>query len=86
MNEWGVVGVLVVLIGAFISLVKPIVKLTNTVALNTYAVEVQTETLKANETRNEKDHCELRKEQGEIWDELTDHDKRINCLEIREGK
>ena len=41
---------------------------------NTMALRAQTETIRANETRNEKEH-------GEIWTELDEHDKRISCIE-----
>lgn len=74
MTEWGVVGVLVVLVGLFGALIKPIVKLTNTVALNTFATESLTKTMIANESRNKEEH-------GEIWTELDKHDERISKLE-----
>ena len=73
-NEWGVVGVLVVLIGLFSALIKPIVTLTKTVALNTFATEALTKTISVNETRNEKDHEKL-------WTELCNHDNRIDAVE-----
>ena len=74
MDEWGVVGVLVVLVGLVISLVKPLIKWNTSLTENTMALKAQTETIKANETRNEKEHCE-------IWNEIGEHDKRISGIE-----
>ena len=74
MNEWGVVGVLVVLIGLVGVLVKPLIKWNVSLTENTMATKALTETIKDNETRNEKEH-------GELWEELDEHDKRISCIE-----
>lgn len=74
MNEWGVVGVLVVLIGLVGVLVKPLIKWNVSLAENTLATKALTKTIKDNETRNEKEH-------GKIWSELGEHDKRISCIE-----
>lgn len=78
MTEWGVVGVLVVLVGLVAAILSPALKwnTTNTKAMteNTMALKALTETIKSNETRNEKEH-------GEIWIELDEHDKRISCIE-----
>lgn len=78
MTEWGVVGVLVVLVGLVTAILSPALKwnTTNTKAMteNTMALKALTETIKSNETRNEKEH-------GEIWTELDEHDKRISCIE-----
>lgn len=74
MTEWGVVSVLVVLIGLVGALVKPLIKWNVSLAENTLATKALTKTIKDNETRNEKEH-------GEIWTELDDHDKRISCIE-----
>ena len=76
MTEWGVVGVLVVLVGLVATLVKPLIKWNTSLTENTMATMALTETIKANETRNEKEH-------SEIWDELDEHDKRISNIEKR---
>ena len=76
MTEWGVVGVLVVLVGLVAALIKPLIKWNTSLTENTMALRAQTETIKANETRNEKEH-------SEIWDELDEHDKRISNIEKR---
>lgn len=76
MTEWGVVGVLVVLVGLVAALVKPLIKWNTSLTENTMATMALTETIKANETRNEKEH-------SEIWDELDEHDRRISNIEKR---
>lgn len=72
--EWTVVTVIVVLIGLVGALIKPLIKWNTSLTENTMALRAQTETIKSNETRNEKEH-------GEIWTELDEHDKRISCIE-----
>ena len=66
-------GVLVVLIGLVATLVKPLIRWNVSLTENTMATKALTETIKDNETRNEKEH-------GEIWEEL-DATKRISCIE-----
>ncbi len=88
MTEWGVVGVIVVLIGivgsvlAFAERVnKPVKELTTTAA--TLTVEI-----KSLNKRLEKLDCDNEKEHNALWDKaeehekiLVDHDKRITVLE-----
>ena len=64
------------LVGLVAALVKPLIKWNTSLTENTMALRAQTETIKSNETRNEKEH-------GEIWTELDEHDKRISCIEKR---
>ena len=72
--EWTVVTVIVVLIGLVGALIKPLIKWNTSLTENTMALRAQTETIRANETRNKEEH-------GEIWCELDEHDKRISCIE-----
>lgn len=74
MTEWGVVGVLVVLVGLFAAIYKPLLNWNSNLTRNTEALNNLTKTIDKNETRNEKEH-------GEIWTELDEHDKRISCIE-----
>ena len=78
MTEWGVVGVLAVLVGLVAALVKPLIQWNTSLTKNTTALTDLTETIKANETRNEKEHCE-------IWCELDKHDERISHIEKGES-
>ena len=55
MNEWGVVGVLVVLIGLVATLVKPLDKMECVIdGKHNGEQKALTKTIKDNETRNEK--------------------------------
>lgn len=74
MTEWGVVGVLVVLVGLVAALVKPLIQWNTSLTKNTMALTALTETIKSNETRNKEEH-------GEIWCELDKHDERISHIE-----
>lgn len=76
MNEWGVVIVIVTLAGLVGAFVKPLLNWNTSLTENTMALRAQTEIIKANETRNEKEH-------GEIWDKLDEHDGRISDIEKR---
>lgn len=72
--EWTVVVVIVTLTGLMGALIKPLIKWSTSLTENTVAIKTLTETIRGNETRNEKEH-------GEIWDELDEHDKRISSIE-----
>ena len=74
MTEWGVVGVLVVLVGLVATLYRPLIKWNTSLTENTMALRAQTENIKSNETRNKEEH-------GEIWCELDKHDERISHIE-----
>lgn len=84
MDEWGVVLVLVTLIGLAISIAKPIVTLTK--SITTLTVEVNG--LRKDLAKQEKDvHASFTK----VWDhnkeqddELSDHEARIRVLEHTE--
>lgn len=76
MTEWGVVIVIVTLAGLVGVFIKPLIKWNTSLTENTMATRALTETIKCNETRNEKEH-------NEIWDELDEHDKRIAHIEHR---
>ena len=72
--EWTIVSVLVVLIGLVAAIAKPMLSWNTNMTENTMAIKALTETIKGNETRNEKEHCE-------IWTELGAHDERISHIE-----
>ena len=73
---WTVVTALAVPAGLLAALIKSIVKLTGTMSRNTFAIETLTETIKSNETRNEKEYVE-------IWDRLVEHNKKVSCIAKR---
>ena len=76
--EWVTVTVLVVLITLITAIVKPLIKWNTSLVENTDATRHLTETMKSNESRNEKEH-------GKIWDKLDNHDGRIIELERKGG-
>lgn len=84
MNEWEVVGVIVVLLGLIASISGPMIKLNGTLTRLNTKMEHFTEGLEKFQGRY-KDHL---KEQGEIntkyQNELDDHEHRITVLETKE--
>jgi hypothetical protein len=76
MNEWTVVGVLVVLLGLIAAIVKPLLNWNTNLVENTSAIRTLTETIKTNEAKNDTEH-------DKIWDELSVHGGAINEHETR---
>ena len=74
MNEWGVIGVLVVLVPFGISIVKPIVSLTKSIAELTTIVNQLKEDINTQRTQAKESHQKL-------WDYNGEQDGRINELE-----
>ena len=79
MNEWTVVGVIVVLIGLFLSVSKPIIELNKTITLLTARVEELNNDMKDLVTRNSDSH-------NRIFNQLDSHEKRIIVLEEHDGQ
>lgn len=76
MNEWTIVGVIVVLVGLGISIITPIVKLNSTITRLTTIVERLGGDVADLTARNSKTH-------DRIFDRLDDHDGRLNAHETR---
>ena len=74
MTEWGVVGVLVALIGLYISITKPLVNLNTTITLLSAKVDELNEDLKDLVSRNSDSH-------ERIFNTLDSHEHRIIVLE-----
>ena len=74
MNEWGVVGVLVVLVPFGISIVKPIVSLTKSIAELTTIVSQLKADLDNQRVQAKESHQKL-------WDHNDEQDGRLNELE-----
>ena len=77
MTEWTIVIVVSTLLALVLAIINPIVKvlkagmnLNIAMAENTIVIKTLTDAIKNNESRNEKDRCE-------IWEELTDHGNRL---------
>lgn len=74
MNEWEVIGVVITLVTFLLLVYKPLLDVNKTLTLNTQAIQYQSELIKCNETRNEREHEKL-------WTELGNHDVRITVME-----
>lgn len=88
MNEWGVIGVIVTLVGLAVAIIKPIVQLNTNIVRLTDAVDGLKKAHTKIEEDNEKEHKRLheridhrKKENEELEDRVTDHENRISILE-----
>lgn len=88
MNEWGVVGVIVTLVGLAAAIIKPIVQLNTNIVKLTDAVEGLKNAHTEMEADNEEEHKQLherinhrKKENEELDDRVADHERRIGILE-----
>lgn len=87
-NEWGVVGVIVTLVGLAVAIIKPIVQLNTNIVRLTDAVDglkkAHTKIEEANAEEHKKLHERInhrKKENEELDDRVTDHENRISILE-----
>lgn len=88
MNEWGVVGVIVTLVGLAVAIIKPIVQLNTNIVRLTDAVDGLKKAHTKIEEDNEKEHKQLheridhrKKENEGLGDLVADHERRIGILE-----
>ena len=88
MNEWGVVCVIVTLVGLAAAIIKPIVQLNANIVKLTDAVEGLKNAHTKMEADNEEEHKELherinhrKKENEDLDDRVADHERRIGILE-----
>ena len=87
-NEWGVVGVIVTLVGLAVAIIKPVVQLNTNIVRLTDAVEGLKKAHTKIEADNEAEHKQLherinhrKKENEELDDRVDDHENRISILE-----
>lgn len=76
MNEWAVVGVIVVLIGLISAIVTPLIKLNTSITTLTVAVSTLKEGVKDLIAQNSESHKEL-------WEHNASQDRTINNHESR---
>lgn len=81
MTEWGVVGVLVVLLGLGVTVVKPLLELNSSIVKLTARLDQLTGSLSDISDRNAKSHDRLWKRNEEQDAVLDDHERRITVLE-----
>ena len=85
MTEWGVVGVLVVLAGLGVTVVKPLLALNSSIVELTARLDQVTGSLSDISDRNAKSHDRLWKHNEEQDAVLDDHERRITVLESHKG-
>ena len=85
MTEWGVVGVLVVLLGLGATVVKPLLELNASIVKLTARLDQLTGSLSEISDRNAKSHDRLWKHNEEQDAVLDDHARRITVLETNKG-
>lgn len=78
MTEWGVVTVLVALVGFVATVVKPIINLNTSITKLTEIVDRMSKDLDELTKRNADTHAR-------IFERLEDHETRIKILEVTEG-
>lgn len=83
MTEWGVVLVIIALIGLATSIIAPIVKLTKTITKLTVVMDGLRETVEANRRDNRASHERLWDHNKEQDEAINDHETRITVLEKR---
>lgn len=81
MTEWGVVGVIVVLIGFAVSLITPVVKLCTVVTKLSVTVENLAKSMADIENKNRDSHKRLHNRVDFVEGKLNNHENRICILE-----
>ena len=81
MTEWGVVTVIVVLVGLLAAIIKPIVSLTKSITALDSSVGTLKESIDKNAKSNETDHTELWNKETEQDKQLGNHAERIAKVE-----
>lgn len=81
MTEWGVVTVLIAIVGLIITVVTPLLKLNGSIVQLTTVVDSLKQQLSTMETNNSNSHDRIWSELDEHQQEINDHDRRIIKLE-----
>lgn len=81
MNEWEIVGVIVVLVGLFFTVSSPVMKLISSITKLTATVENLQEDVAAVTKRNTDAHRRLWEKNDQQDREIQDHGNRIERLE-----
>ena len=84
MTEWGVVGVIIALVGLMATVVPPIVKLNSSIVKLTDSVANIMQGLESFKKRYADHLNELKAEDEKLWDGINDHEHRITILETKE--
>lgn len=84
MNEWGVVGVLIALVGFVFTLVKPVVVLNTTITELTQIVKRLQSDVEELTTRNSSAHARLFDRIEKDEKDIANHETRLTILEKKE--
>lgn len=83
MTEWGVVGVIIALVGLGAVIVKPIVSLTRAITTLTCTVDSLRADMQELTTKNTESHARLWKHNDKQDEQLKNHEGRIVRLESK---
>lgn len=83
MTEWGVVGVLIALVGFVGALAKPLISLNTAITKLTLAVERLQHDLTAMASKNSESHSRIYGKLEGQDSRLDEHEGRISLLEVR---
>ena len=86
MSEWGVVGVLVALVGLISAVTAPLIKLNSSIVALTNQVENILDGLGEFKKRYVDNLNELKAADGEMQGRLDDHEHRITVLETSDKR
>lgn len=81
MDEWAVVGVIIVLFGLIVAIVTPLLKLNTSITQLTCAVSVLQKNIEGLTTKNSESHTKLWEHNSRQDDTLADHETRIKIIE-----
>lgn len=81
MTEWGVVGVIIALVGLGAAIIKPIIALNTSIISLTTKLAQMNENLDEFNARNAKSHERIWKHNDDQDATLDDHEHRITVLE-----
>ena len=84
MTEWGVVGVIIALVGLFATIVPPLTRLTQSITKLTVVVDRLDAEQKAQRQNAKASHQKLWDKCGKLDAALEDHEHRLTVLETKE--
>ena len=84
MTEWGVVGVIIALVGLGAAIIKPVLALNTSITRLNLTLEQLQRDVGTMTTKNSKSHERIWDKLEEQGGALEDHERRIDSLEQRE--
>lgn len=81
MTEWGVVGVLVVLVGLGTAIITPVVKLNGNIVRNNTLLSLMQTRYDSAIADNAADHRRMHETDERLSDKVEDHEKRLTVIE-----